>query len=100
MEPGGWRKQRRQLRAGDQHPVSRCVAVRCQTTVLGLTRSGTEAPASVPAPSLPQTNEANSPPLHLTGGGSLMASILPPGTVAPDFSLNVTPDQQLSLSEL
>jgi peroxiredoxin len=29
-----------------------------------------------------------------------MASILPPGTVAPDFSLNVTPDQQLSLSEL
>lgn len=29
-----------------------------------------------------------------------MASILPPGTAAPDFSLNVTPDQQLSLSEL
>ena len=27
-----------------------------------------------------------------------MALILPPGTVAPDFSLNVTPDQQLSLA--
>jgi peroxiredoxin len=29
-----------------------------------------------------------------------MANILPPGTAAPDFSLNVTPDQKLSLSEL
>ncbi len=29
-----------------------------------------------------------------------MANILPPGTVAPDFSLHVTPDQKLSLSEL
>ena len=29
-----------------------------------------------------------------------MANILPPGTPAPDFSLHVTPDQKLSLSEL
>ncbi|MGC1869535.1 MAG: redoxin domain-containing protein [Acidobacteriaceae bacterium] len=29
-----------------------------------------------------------------------MANILPPGTAAPDFSLPVTPDQKLSLSEL
>jgi len=29
-----------------------------------------------------------------------MAQILPPGTQAPDFTLNVTPDQKLSLSEL
>jgi peroxiredoxin len=29
-----------------------------------------------------------------------MSDILPPGTPAPDFSLNVTPDQKLSLSEL
>jgi peroxiredoxin len=29
-----------------------------------------------------------------------MAKILQPGTVAPDFSLNVTPDQKLSLQEL
>ena len=29
-----------------------------------------------------------------------MAQILQPGTVAPDFSLHVTPDQKLSLSEL
>jgi peroxiredoxin len=29
-----------------------------------------------------------------------MARILSPGTVAPDFTLNVTPDQKLSLSEL
>jgi len=29
-----------------------------------------------------------------------MAQILAPGTVAPDFSLHVTPDQKLSLSEL
>jgi peroxiredoxin len=29
-----------------------------------------------------------------------MATILPPGTVAPDFTLNVTPDQKLSLREL
>ncbi len=29
-----------------------------------------------------------------------MANILPAGTPAPDFSLNVTPDQKLSLSEL
>ena len=29
-----------------------------------------------------------------------MASILPAGTPAPDFSLHVTPDQKLSLSEL
>ncbi len=29
-----------------------------------------------------------------------MASILTPGTPAPDFTLHVTPDQQLSLSEL
>lgn len=29
-----------------------------------------------------------------------MANILPSGAVAPDFSLNVTPDQKLSLSEL
>lgn len=29
-----------------------------------------------------------------------MANILPPGTVAPDFSLHVTLDQKLSLSEL
>lgn len=29
-----------------------------------------------------------------------MASILTPGTVAPEFSLHVTPDQKLALSEL
>ena len=29
-----------------------------------------------------------------------MANILPAGTTAPEFSLNVTPDQKLSLSEL
>src|ERR1700677_1528576 len=29
-----------------------------------------------------------------------MSSILPAGTPAPDFSLHVTPDQKLSLSEL
>lgn len=29
-----------------------------------------------------------------------MAKILPPGTVAPDFTLRVTPDQNLSLSDL
>jgi peroxiredoxin len=29
-----------------------------------------------------------------------MANILPAGTTAPDFSLHVTPDQKLSLSEL
>jgi peroxiredoxin len=29
-----------------------------------------------------------------------MAQILPAGTQAPDFTLNVTPDQKLSLSEL
>ena len=29
-----------------------------------------------------------------------MANLLPQGTVAPDFSLHVTPDQKLSLSEL
>src|SRR3984893_7680260 len=29
-----------------------------------------------------------------------MGKILPSGTVAPDFTLNVTPDQTLSLSEL
>ena len=29
-----------------------------------------------------------------------MASILAPGTQAPDFTLNVTPDQKLSLKEL
>jgi peroxiredoxin len=29
-----------------------------------------------------------------------MSAILPPGTVAPDFTLHVTPDQTLSLSEL
>jgi peroxiredoxin len=29
-----------------------------------------------------------------------MATILPPATPAPDFSLQVTPDQKLSLSEL
>jgi peroxiredoxin len=29
-----------------------------------------------------------------------MANILPAGTPAPEFSLNVTPDQKLSLSEL
>ncbi|MGD0732995.1 MAG: redoxin domain-containing protein [Terracidiphilus sp.] len=29
-----------------------------------------------------------------------MANILPAGTAAPDFSLHVTPDQKLSLSEL
>src|SRR6202167_1913878 len=29
-----------------------------------------------------------------------MANILPPGTPAPDFSLHVTPDEKLSLSEL
>jgi peroxiredoxin len=29
-----------------------------------------------------------------------MAQILGPGTVAPDFTLNVTPDQTLSLSDL
>src|ERR1700745_2271578 len=31
---------------------------------------------------------------------SLMADILPPGAEAPDFTLNVTPDQKLSLNEL
>ena len=29
-----------------------------------------------------------------------MSQILGPGTIAPDFTLHVTPDQQLSLSEL
>ena len=29
-----------------------------------------------------------------------MANLLPAGTTAPDFSLHVTPDQKLSLSEL
>ncbi|HXR32653.1 MAG TPA: redoxin domain-containing protein [Verrucomicrobiae bacterium] len=29
-----------------------------------------------------------------------MSAILPPGTAAPDFTLHVTPDQTLSLSEL
>src|ERR1700722_19009307 len=29
-----------------------------------------------------------------------MATILNPGTIAPDFTLNVTPDQIISLSEL
>jgi peroxiredoxin len=29
-----------------------------------------------------------------------MANLLPAGTPAPDFTLNVTPDQKLSLSEL
>ena len=29
-----------------------------------------------------------------------MASLLPPGTPAPEFTLHVTPDQSLSLSEL
>jgi peroxiredoxin len=29
-----------------------------------------------------------------------MASVLPPGTTAPDFTLRVTPDQNLSLKEL
>ncbi len=29
-----------------------------------------------------------------------MSAILPPGTVAPEFTLRVTPDQTLSLSEL
>lgn len=29
-----------------------------------------------------------------------MSNILPQGTIAPDFSLHVTPDQKLSLSEL
>jgi peroxiredoxin len=29
-----------------------------------------------------------------------MSKILTPGTVAPDFTLNVTPDQKLSLNEL
>jgi peroxiredoxin len=33
-------------------------------------------------------------------GESLMAQILTAGTLAPDFSLAVTPDQMLSLSEL
>jgi peroxiredoxin len=33
-------------------------------------------------------------------GGISMANILPQGTVAPDFSLHVTPDQKLSLGEL
>ena len=29
-----------------------------------------------------------------------MSKLLPTGTIAPDFTLNVTPDQKLSLSEL
>src|ERR1700686_2833324 len=29
-----------------------------------------------------------------------MPKILPPGTIAPDFTLNVTPDQKISRSEL
>ena len=29
-----------------------------------------------------------------------MAPVLPPGSQAPDFTLNVTPDQKLSLKEL
>jgi peroxiredoxin len=33
-------------------------------------------------------------------GGIFMANILPQGAVAPEFSLHVTPDQKLSLSEL
>src|SRR5690242_17945104 len=32
--------------------------------------------------------------------GNGMATILTPGTPAPDFTLHVTPDQKLSLSEL
>lgn len=30
----------------------------------------------------------------------MISSVLPPGTQAPDFTLHVTPDQKLSLSEL
>jgi peroxiredoxin len=33
-------------------------------------------------------------------GTILMGTILPPGTEAPDFTLNVTPDQKLSLHEV
>jgi peroxiredoxin len=32
--------------------------------------------------------------------GDKMAKVLPPGTEAPDFTLNVTPDQKLNLREL
>jgi peroxiredoxin len=38
--------------------------------------------------------------LIIAKGESLMAQILTAGTPAPDFSLHVTPDQTLSLSEL
>ena len=38
--------------------------------------------------------------LVTTQGGSLVAQILTAGTPAPEFSLNVTPDQKLSLSEM
>ncbi len=38
--------------------------------------------------------------LHLNNRGIFMANILQAGTPAPEFSLPVTPDQKLSLSEL
>jgi AhpC/TSA family len=38
-------------------------------------------------------------PLHASGLAGV-SELLPAGTVAPDFSLHVTPDQTLSLSEL
>src|SRR5690348_15900998 len=38
--------------------------------------------------------------LAVTVGANFMAQILSPGTVAPSFTLRVTPDQTLSLEEL
>jgi peroxiredoxin len=38
--------------------------------------------------------------IRLDHAGSIMPQILEPGTLAPDFTLHVTPDQKLSLSEL
>jgi hypothetical protein len=38
--------------------------------------------------------------MRKSDGGIPMSKILPPGTVAPGFTLPVTPDQNLSLSDL
>jgi peroxiredoxin len=43
---------------------------------------------------------AKSPTTNTHPGQSGISELLPVGTVAPDFSLHVTPDQTLSLSEL
>jgi peroxiredoxin len=52
------------------------------------------------SPAFSKQSEAKRPLLHLIGEGSNMTAILTLGTVAPDFSLPVAPDKQLSLSDL